>query len=148
MRFLLTCLSIASAVVLQSSGPLHARSTTAQEPDADRDAIRRVLTAYVEGWRDGDVARLGTALAPNGQIMWPANGRGLTTMTFEAALERRRPQPEYGRTWEVQSLDVVDARLAVAKLSISREGGSYVDYLVLMKLDAGWRIVNKTFVTR
>jgi hypothetical protein len=69
-------------------------------------------------------------------------------MTFEAALERRRPQPEYGRTWEVQSLDVVDARLAVAKMSISREGGSDDHNLVLMKLDAGWRLVKKTFVTR
>jgi hypothetical protein len=50
--------------------------------------------------------------------MWPADDGGLNTMAFEAALERRRPQPEYGRTWEVQSLDVVDGRLAVGKLSI------------------------------
>jgi Putative lumazine-binding len=38
--------------------------------------------------------------------------------------------------------------LAVAKLSISRAGGSYVDYLVLEKIASDWRIVTKTWVTR
>jgi len=36
----------------------------------------------------------------------------------------------------------------VAKVDIAREGGAYVDYLVLYKLGVGWRIVTKTYVVR
>jgi hypothetical protein len=69
-------------------------------------------------------------------------------MTFDDVLERRRPQPHYGLEWDVLALDVVDRKVAVAKLDISRSGGSYVDFLVLYKIAGEWRIVNKTFAVR
>ena len=70
-------------------------------------------------------------------------------MTCGEILARgRRPNAEYGIESEILSLDVVDGSLAVAKVEISREGGSYVDYLVLYRLASGWRIVTKTFVSR
>jgi hypothetical protein len=69
-------------------------------------------------------------------------------MTFAENLEGRRAQPEYGRTWRVVMLDVVDDQLAAAKLEISRAGGSCVDYLLLQKIAGKWRIVTKAFVTR
>ena len=125
---------------------LRAQSTS------DEERIRSVLEQYVTGWRDGDVERLGRIFATDeGRILWLAGNPGqetLRSMTFGEALQRRRPQPEYGRTWSILALDVVDGQLAMAKLDISREGGSYIDYLVLQKIAGEWRIVTKTFVVR
>ena len=119
---------------------------------SDEDRIRTVLEHYVIGWREGDVERLGKIFAADeGRILWLSGNPGhetLTSMTFGQALQRHRPQPEYGRTWNILALDVVDGRLAVAKLDISRDGGSYIDYLVLQKIAGEWRIVTKTFVVR
>ena len=70
-------------------------------------------------------------------------------MTFSEVLARgSRPQPEYGLRYEIQALDVIDDRLAVARVEQSRKGGSYVDVLVLYRIAGEWRIVTKTFVSR
>jgi hypothetical protein len=125
---------------------LRAQSST------DEQRIRAVLEEYVTGWREGDVERLGRIFAVDeGRILWLSGNPGqetLMSMTFGQALQRRRPQPEYGQTWRILTLDVVDEQLAVAKLDISRAGGSYVDYLVLQKIAGEWRIVTKTYVVR
>jgi hypothetical protein len=114
--------------------------------------VRQVLERYVNGWRDGDVQRLSGVLATDeGRVFWLAGAAGqdtLKSMTFAQALRNRRPQPDYGRNWSVAGLDIVDGRLAVARLHISRREGSYVDYLVLHRIAGQWRIVAKAFVLR
>ena len=123
-------------------------STPAQQSTAEHEAIEAVLEDYVVGWREGNAERLGRAFAPTGAIVWPAEGNDVNSMTFAAAIGRDRSNPSYGLEWNVESLDIVDDHVAVARVNISRTGGSYVDLLTLYKLDAGWRIVNKAFVTR
>lgn len=124
----------------------------ASQFDSHQQAVRAVLEDYVVGWRDGDVDRLADVFAPNGAVTWPSGSGAdavLNTMTFEQVLARgRRPQPEYGREWRVESLDVLDDGLAVARLYISRSGGHYIDYLTLYRIGDRWRIVSKTYVMR
>ncbi len=119
----------------------------------DEALINEVLDIYVSAWREGDVERLSEIFAAEeGRVMWlTGNGadQHLASMTFQQVLDRgSRPNPEYGLEWDVLSLDVLDGALAMAKLDISRSGGSYVDYLALQKIAGEWRIVNKTFVVR
>ena len=120
---------------------------------SDVSSIRETIERYVVGWRTGDLELLAEAFAvEEGVVLWRSGDPGqqvLDGMTFEEILARgSRPNPGYGEPWEILDLDVVDGALAVAKVEISRSGGSYVDYLVLYKLARGWRIVTKTFVTR
>jgi len=124
----------------------------ASQSPTDEQAVRGVLEDYVVGWREGDVEKLANVFAPNGMVKWPS-GSGpdavLNTMTFEQVLARgRRPQPEYGKEWRVESLDVLDEGLAVARVYISRAGGHYIDYLTLYRIGDRWHIVSKTYVTR
>jgi Putative lumazine-binding len=129
---------------------LKMQATPSQTP-SDDDRIRLVLKGYVEGWRDADTTRLAKVFARQGRMFWSSGGSvrdTLMSMTFGQTLARRKEQPEYGKAWSVMNLDIVDGQLAVAKLSISRAGGSYVDYLVLEKIASDWRIVTKTWVTR
>lgn len=119
---------------------------------SDEDRIRKILNDYITGWREGDVERLSRVFAvEQGRVMWISDQSGkeeLQSMTFGDVLKRQKSQPQYGLEWEVLSLDIVDGKLAVAKLHISRAGGSYIDFLVCHKISGDWRIVNKTFVVR
>lgn len=122
-----------------------------QQPHSDEQQIRRVLEDYVVGWREADTTKLTRVLAADGAVMWVTGegaGERLATMTFAEVLKRRQAQPEYGVPWRIERLDVLDGRLAVAKLRIARAGGHYIDYLALHRIAGRWLIVNKTYVTR
>lgn len=47
---------------------------------------------------------------------------------------------------DILSVDIVDDRMALVKLSLKTEKSHYVDYLMMYKRDNKWRIVNKVFV--
>ncbi|HSR69064.1 MAG TPA: nuclear transport factor 2 family protein [Acidobacteriota bacterium] len=119
---------------------------------SDQDQLEQLLEDYVAGWREADVKRLEKVFAlEEGRVMWVSDASGqetLSSMTFAQVLERRKPQPEYGLEWSILSLDVVGGRLAVAKVRISRAGGSYIDFLVCQKIADRWKIINKTFLTQ
>ena len=138
--------------VLTAGATIGASETQAQTP-SDSAAVAEVVMEYVRGWREGDVEALADVFEPSeGVLLWTSGGAGadrLNGMTFQEILDRgSRPNPSYGLETTIEHIDVVDAKLAVARVYISREGGSYTDYLVLYKLDVGWRIVTKTFVSR
>ncbi len=126
-------------------------SVLAQET-TDKELIHKMLSNYVEGWREGDEAKLRSVFAlDEGRVVWIATADGkekLQAMTFEKIVQRGKKQPAYGLEWDILALDIIDGRLAVAKLEISRKGGSYVDILTCHKIEGQWRIVNKAFVTR
>jgi dipeptidyl aminopeptidase/acylaminoacyl peptidase len=115
----------------------------------DSLAIVSAVEGYVRGWRDGDVARLGEVLAPEGVIIWTGSG-GVRTMTFQEALANRRPNPGFGEPWRLEALRVVDGRMAVAEVDIAfGEGeGQYTDVLTLYKTDGRWWIVGKAYSLR
>ena len=138
---------MALALALHGSEPVLAQSV----PDSVQ--IHEVIEGYIVGWRTADADLLSRVFATEGGVLlWPSGEPGAETlngMTFGDILARgRRPNPAYGEHWKIRALDIVDGKLAVAKVDISREGGSYVDYLVLYKLGVGWRIVTKTYVVR
>ena len=137
---------LAAAVILVISASFVFSETS------DESRIREILADYVVGWREGDAERLARVFDLDaGTVMWTSSRTGeekLSSMTFREILARQKPRPEYGLQWRVLSLDVVDGRAAVAKLEISRKGGSYIDFLVCHKIADRWKIVNKTFAVR
>jgi hypothetical protein len=142
-------LVVSAIAILLSAGGSFAQDSA---EEAEESAIQAVLEDYIVGWREGDPERLSRAFASEtGTIMWVGSEDGrevLQSMTFGAAVARGKSNLSYGLEWRVGSLDVVDSHVAVAKLYISRSGGSYVDFLTLYKIDGMWKIVNKAFVSR
>lgn len=127
-------------------------SAEAQTP-SDSVAVVDVVMRYVTGWREGDTEALADVFAlTDGVVLWTSGNDGaaqLNGMTFQQIVDRgRRPNPSYGLETTIEEIDVVDGKLAVARVHISRSGGSYTDVFVLYKLEQGWRIVTKTYVTR
>lgn len=55
------------------------------------------------------------------------------------------PAESWGR---VRSVDIVDGKMAIAKVEMLFHGTVYIDLLSLYKVNGAWKIVNKTFVRR
>nr|WP_299382284.1 nuclear transport factor 2 family protein [Allomuricauda sp.] len=53
---------------------------------------------------------------------------------------------DYGIGYTLQSLEIVDAQLAIAMVNIPLNSGHYIDCLELQKIDGHWKIVLKSFV--
>lgn len=145
----MTVVTAIAALGLVVLDPGHATG----QATADSVQIREIVEGYIVGWRTADEDLLSQVFATDrGVLLWPSGDRGqevLNGMTFGEILARgRRPNQAYGTTWSIRELDIVDGKLAVAKVDIARDGGSYIDYLVLYKLSDGWRIVTKTYVVR
>jgi len=108
----------------------------------DRDAIRQAALDYIEGWYQGDAARMDRALhaklakrrlAPGGKV-WAVSKDWMVEATGNG--RGRIEHPEEGMR-QVTILDVTD-RMGSVKI-VSDE---FVDYLHLVN-DAGkWVIVN------
>lgn len=125
--------------------------TSQAQETTDETQLRELVEGYIVGWREADTERLRDVFDEAGHILWVstnADAETLNARTFADVLKRRKKQPEYGLDWEILNLDIVDGKLAVAKVHISRKGGSYIDFLVCQRIDDQWRIVNKTFVVR
>ncbi len=100
-------------------GALNPPEVHAQEA-ADSIAIERLVGDYVRGWREADVELLSQVFAQEGIVMWVSGeNERLQTLTFAEVLQNQRPRPGYGEPWRLLSLDVVDAKVAVAKVRIA-----------------------------
>lgn len=121
------------------------------QDEAVEAEIRQVMDDFIRGWREGDAELLSSVLAlDDGRITW-VSGQGaderVSSMTFGDAVARDRAHPDYGRDgWELLSLDVVDDRLAFAKLRIPEGAAVNIDYMVCYRVRGQWKIVSNTFV--
>jgi hypothetical protein len=109
-------------------------------------AIRATALDYIDGWYDGDAARMERALHPElvKRIVRsdPKHGQSIETMGASGLVLRTRsgggtttPKPQ--RRNEVKVLDVFgDA--AVARI----DAGEWIDYLQLHRWNGKWVIVN------
>jgi hypothetical protein len=113
----------------------------------DHAAIRQTALDYIEGFYDGDAARMERALHPElaKRIVHPdpVSGRShlaemsalaLTQFTREKA---QRPTPTAERQQDVIVLDVFE-NAASAKVTAS----TWIDYLHLSRFNGRWVIVN------
>jgi len=114
-------------------------SLTAAE--SDRDGALRAVNFYLEN----DLAGQRQVFLPSANLYFPSDKGELQILPSPEFLERisksTGPKPQR----KLISLDVV-GRLASAKISAPGNNGVMVtDYLSLLKLADGWKIVAKTF---
>lgn len=118
--------------------------------ETDEEAIRKVATAYLESWLDGDGERMRGALHPNlakrgldyAADLRPSGLHHLTADYMEQSAAKG-PRRQFARSCDVTVLDIAD-NIASAKV-VSEP---FVDYLHLVKLDGRWSIVNVLYEDR
>ena len=121
-----------------------------QARETAEESIRRVATAYLESWLDGDGERMRDALHPDlakrgldyDADRKPSGVHHLTAEYMEKSAAKG-PRPQFARTCDITVLDIADS---IASAKVVSE--PYVDYLHLAKLDGRWSIVNVLYEDR
>ncbi|MEO8029023.1 MAG: nuclear transport factor 2 family protein [Bryobacteraceae bacterium] len=109
--------------------------------DVDRDGALRAVNYYVEG----DLAGQRQVFLPSANLYFPNDKGELQILPSPEFLDRVAKSTGPKAKRKLISLDVV-GRLANAKISAPGANGATVtDYLSLLKLADGWKIVAKTF---
>ena len=131
-----------------SQGTTQHHAVPAPQPAADREAVRRTVLDYVEGFYEGDTTRLVRAMWPQvlkyGYSRTPAGTYAGSTMAFPSGFMeyangvragRYRTPPNAPK--EIAIYDVQD-QTASAKLT----AWWGTDYLLLAKQDGRWKITH------
>ena len=112
----------------------------------DRDAIVATITAYWEGWFDGDAERMRRALHPalaktgvgvEAQISRPMTADEMVGWTGDGQGVAEKPADF------TYTITVNDAYQGIASATV--HSGVYREYLHLVSTPEGWRILNALY---
>jgi hypothetical protein len=114
--------------------------------DQECAAVTTVVERYFSAHRERSGQKLSEAFHPGSLVFWldeQGQLRSMSQFGWRNKLQQATPD-----TTEQSTLLRIDLapNSAVATADVVRNGKRYRDYLLLMKLNAGWKIVGKTFV--
>jgi hypothetical protein len=133
-------LSLLVVLMLALSSPALAQS------GPDESAVRLTLETYLHGLKFNDVESFKKAFHPEAKLFFVRkNGElgQLTQAQWYKGFEASAGQEERGEL-RIVSLEVTNGA-ATAKVVEQYPDSTYIDYISLLKLADGWKIVNKIF---
>jgi hypothetical protein len=118
-------------------------------PAYDRSTVEATIQLYFDGLYESDVDKLGAAFHPTADLRWQDKGE-LQVLLYQDWLDRvaKRPSAKsqgHARHDFVVTVDRSDETTAFVKVQCALLPRFFTDYLVLMKLNEGWRIVSKSY---
>ncbi|MFN3853307.1 MAG: nuclear transport factor 2 family protein [Phreatobacter sp.] len=128
----------------------HAAVWEAERPSTfDRSTVEAVVNLYLDGLYEGDADKLAAAFHPTADLRWQEKGE-LNILTRDDWLERVRKRPSARAQGQkrhdfVVMVDRSDASTVFVKVQCALPPRFFTDYLVLLKLADGWRIVSKAY---
>ena len=117
----------------------------------DLKAIEAVVWTYLDGLYEGDTAKLAAAFHESSHLYSHADGKlaDVPRAKWLEIVAGRASGKSQGlpRTDRIVSIDLSGPETAFVKLECSIAPRYFTDYLTLLKLAEGWRIVSKTYRT-
>jgi hypothetical protein len=115
----------------------------------DLRAVEAVLWTYLDGLHEGDTRKLAKAFH-EGSHLYSVTDGAVSDLPRAQWLEMVASRPSaksrgLKRTDRIVSIDFAGPETALAKVECSIHPRYFTDYLNLLKLEGGWRIVSKTF---
>jgi len=130
---------VALVVLLALAMPLFGSS-------ADEAEIRAVVEKYFLAHATGQGAPLLEAFHPDWRMLWVKDG-ALVTRTrdeYTSGFKGTPPADETNRKRSIEMIDVT-GNAAVAKVRLDYPATTFVDYMLLLKIDGRWQVVTKAF---
>lgn len=117
----------------------------------DIEAVEKVVWTYLDGLYEGDTGKLGQAFHEVSHLYSMSDG-GVADLPREKWFEFVKGRPSakskgLKRTDRIVSVDFSGPETAFVKLECSIHPRYFTDYLTLLKLNGGWKVVSKTYRT-
>ena len=109
-------------------------------------AVRVPLELYMRGHADDNADHMRAAFMPTARLESVREGP-LTSWDVDFYCQRFKHQlaaDEAKRRRRIDALDITGTA-AMAKVTLEHGPVTFIDYFVLIKADAGWKIASKTF---
>ena len=115
------------------------------------EAVEKVVWTYLDGLYEGDTSKLAQAFHEVSHLYSMSDG-GVADLPrekwFEFVKGRASPKSKgLKRTDRIVSIDLSGPETAFVKLECSIHPRYFTDYLTLLKLNGGWKVVSKTYRT-
>ena len=115
------------------------------------EAVEKVVWTYLDGLYEGDTGKLGQAFHEVSHLYSMDKG-SVADLPREKWFELVKGRPSaktrgLKRTDRIVSIDLSGPETAFVKLECSMHPRYFTDYLTLLKLENGWKVVSKTFRT-
>jgi hypothetical protein len=115
----------------------------------DRSTVEAVIQHYFDALYEGDADKLAAIFHPSADLRWQEKGE-LQVLTVPDWLDRVRKRGSAKAEGKAREdftvlVDRSDASTALVKVRCQLPPRYFTDYLVLMKLNAGWTIVSKSY---
>jgi hypothetical protein len=122
------------------------------------DAIQQTIQNYYDGYIERDISKLNLAFdTQNGTMKIPVLENeqtiGFKNTYFKDLMpiwgNRAKLSEEILQNCalKILTIDVVNAKIASAKISMKVDTVTYIDILSLQKINNSWKITNKIYVT-
>lgn len=115
------------------------------------EAVEKVVWTYLDGLYEGDTDKLGQAFHEVSHLysMHEGGVNDLPRQKWFEMVKGRASAKSKGlpRTDRIVSIDFSGPETAFVKLECSIHPRYFTDYLTLLKLSGGWKVVSKTFRT-
>jgi hypothetical protein len=115
------------------------------------EAVEKVVRTYLDGLYEGDTGKLAQAFHEVSHLYSVSDG-GVADLPrekwFEFVKGRESPKAKgVARTDRIVSVDFSGPETAFVKVECSIHPRYFTDYLTLLKLNGGWKVVSKTYRT-
>jgi putative lumazine-binding protein len=130
------------------SGSLAVDSLSARpQRNPEAAAVREAVQHYLHGLKFNDVDSLKLAFYPEAKLFWVKKDKQLGQLTQEQWYKGFAPSAgkEEKGDLQIAAVDITGNAASVKVIEIY-ENSKYTDYLSLLKLDGGWKIVGKIYV--
>lgn len=114
--------------------------------DNDKEQIIATVTDYMEGIRDGSGERIANAFYSSVNLNHLDENANLVLTprsALEALAESRDLPPNSSEITHIE----INNDMALVKVTIDLPTLNFYDFLTLLRLNVGWKIVSKTYTT-
>jgi len=130
-----------------------------QQKETPINKIQKTIQNYYDGYIDRDIEKLKLAFdLENGTMKVPIledkKVVGFKNRYFKEVVPKWGNRPKLSEeilkncALQILNIDVVDAEIASAKISMKVDTVTYIDILSLQKINDSWKITNKIYVVR
>jgi ketosteroid isomerase-like protein len=114
--------------------------------NADEAAIRQALQHYLQAHVTGNPEHLHKAFSPEARLSFVRDGK-LTQMTLEEYVKRFSGQPAEDEAQRRRTIEgiTVNGNAAAARITFDYPATLTTDFMLLLKVDGEWKIVQKSF---
>lgn len=112
----------------------------------EEQAVREPLDNYLQGHATDDPAFMRQAFMDTAHIESVREGP-LTSWRLDTYCQRFKGTPAADEATRRRTIDAIDiaGTAASAKITLVHGSTTFIDYFLLLKTDAGWKISNKAF---